>query len=557
MSKGQVLSKWTNFDWLQANDGTSVGVSPSGTGRIRYNNTTKKFESSVDGASYVLLGGVNGSAAAHQVAVYNTASTVAGSPNLTIDGNGRFVASGDLGQVRTDGAFGATEGVGLQALGSRNIALLLSTNDGSSIVAIKNSSGAVVHNFASNGNAFIGGIATAVRFSASIGQSGGYAYLCNNNTTMNTYETSGTQVIWCYPRYLDNALYLDGGSGGTYIRGGNGAVIGMAVHPAGYMTVGAGQQTSYRCQVSGSPNGNWAFNVNAGPQFYACHPAGYGMHVNTGSADNAGLYIAQFYNGVAHAMTIRGDRVIEIGDPDGFAYLNGGAFNINNRPVMIGNCTSFMVFSSSPSFAQFYAAGDNFAGGSAVRIVTDSQNGNGVMQFLTCYTDINGNEGGPTLRIYLQSDGGIVGGYKSFEIPHPIPALHETKILRHVSVEGPRADLIYRGKARLSNGTISTNVDTTNKMTDGTLVLLAKNFQVFVTNNDSFTPIKGALVGNILTITASNNACNDEIDWMVVAERIDKTMMDSDRTDDSGSIIVEQNKSEVHAPISPMPRHNL
>lgn len=45
------------IDGLQMPDGTALGVSPVGSGRIRYNNTTKTFQASVDGGAYGSLAG--------------------------------------------------------------------------------------------------------------------------------------------------------------------------------------------------------------------------------------------------------------------------------------------------------------------------------------------------------------------------------------------------------------------------------------------------------------------------------------------------------------------
>jgi hypothetical protein len=49
-------------------------------------------------------------------------------------------------------------------------------------------------------------------------------------------------------------------------------------------------------------------------------------------------------------------------------------------------------------------------------------------------------------------DGSLSKGSGSFSIPHPLPALSPTHNLVHSFIEGPQADLIYRGRATLVNG---------------------------------------------------------------------------------------------------------
>ena len=53
------------------------------------------------------------------------------------------------------------------------------------------------------------------------------------------------------------------------------------------------------------------------------------------------------------------------------------------------------------------------------------------------------------------------------------------------------------------------------------------------------------VTGNILTIEAQDASCTDSISWMVVGERKDKHMMETDWTDDNGRVIVEPLKPVV------------
>ena len=81
-------------------------------------------------------------------------------------------------------------------------------------------------------------------------------------------------------------------------------------------------------------------------------------------------------------------------------------------------------------------------------------------------------------------------------------------------------------------------------MTDGTFVLLNTDVQCFTSNETGWTAVKGSVSGNTLTITAEDNSCTDTISWMVVGERHDQHMKDTNWTDDDGKVIVEPLKEE-------------
>ena len=144
----------------------------------------------------------------------------------------------------------------------------------------------------------------------------------------------------------------------------------------------------------------------------------------------------------------------------------------------------------------------------------------------------------------LTIDGALSKGSGSFKINHPLPAKSDTHHLVHSFLEGPQADLIYRGKVDLVDGSATVNIDTVSGMTDGTFVLLCDNVQCFTSNEDGWTAIKGSVSGNTLTITAQDNSCTDTISWMVIGERQDPHMKDSetDWTDSDGKVILEPKK---------------
>ena len=109
----------------------------------------------------------------------------------------------------------------------------------------------------------------------------------------------------------------------------------------------------------------------------------------------------------------------------------------------------------------------------------------------------------------------------------------------HSFIEGPQADNIYRGKIELVDGFATVNIDENCGMTEGTFTALNREVQCFTTNESGWTQIKGSVDGNILTIEAQDNTCTDTISWMVIGERKDKHMYDTEWTDENGKVIVE------------------
>ena len=132
-----------------------------------------------------------------------------------------------------------------------------------------------------------------------------------------------------------------------------------------------------------------------------------------------------------------------------------------------------------------------------------------------------------------------VGGTKNFQIRHPLPALAETHDLVHTAIEAPSADNIYSGMLNLVNGSATVNIDTVVGMTEGTFVALNRNIRRFVSNEEGFTAVKSSITGNILTITAQDNTCTDEVFWMVIGQRQDEEIKTTPGTDADGYLILE------------------
>jgi hypothetical protein len=143
----------------------------------------------------------------------------------------------------------------------------------------------------------------------------------------------------------------------------------------------------------------------------------------------------------------------------------------------------------------------------------------------------------------LDVNGSLSKNSGSFKIDHPIKP--DTHHLVHSFVEGPQADNLYRGKVTLVDGFATVNLDEAGRMTEGTFVALNGNVQCWTTNEDGWTQVRGKVEGNTLTIEAQDPACEDEVSWLVIGERHDQHMMDTEWTDENGRVITEPVKENT------------
>jgi hypothetical protein len=155
-----------------------------------------------------------------------------------------------------------------------------------------------------------------------------------------------------------------------------------------------------------------------------------------------------------------------------------------------------------------------------------------------------------TARMSISSGGtvNVVGeltaGTKTFRIDHPLPSMTDTHTLSHASIEGPQADLMYRGSVDLQGGAATIDLDEAARMTSGTWAVLCRNPQVWVQNETGWTQVRGSVSGSTLTLSAQDSDCTDTVSWLVVAERNDSHYTDSKSTDDDGLFRLERNKAE-------------
>ena len=154
-----------------------------------------------------------------------------------------------------------------------------------------------------------------------------------------------------------------------------------------------------------------------------------------------------------------------------------------------------------------------------------------------------------TVSLTLTSSGATVAGALSkgsgsFKIDHPIPSMNDTHHLVHSFIEGPRADLIYRGTATLSSGWVQVDLNEEAGMTDGTWELLCRDPQAWIQNDTGWDGVRGSVEGGTLTIECQDTDSSDTVSWMVVAERQDQHIMETPWTDDDGRPILEPEKPD-------------
>ena len=143
----------------------------------------------------------------------------------------------------------------------------------------------------------------------------------------------------------------------------------------------------------------------------------------------------------------------------------------------------------------------------------------------------------------------------TFKIDHPLPSMTDTHHLIHSFIEGPKADLIYRGTATLVDGHATVDLDESAGMTSGTWILLCRDEQCYTSNETGWKHVRGSVTGSTLTIDCEESDCTDTVSWMVVACRQDDHMKSSHTlwTDDEGYPIIEPLKPEPDPEPEPAP----
>jgi len=154
----------------------------------------------------------------------------------------------------------------------------------------------------------------------------------------------------------------------------------------------------------------------------------------------------------------------------------------------------------------------------------------------------NADSGSITTLLSLNSSGNLAvtgsisKGSGTFDIVHPVL---EGKRLRHSFIEGPQADLIYRGTVTLGTNPTAISMDTEFGMAEGTWEAL--NCTPWSMAAASGEVVEWSFEGDTLTITGDEGTvCN----WMVIGERHDQHMIEVDCADEHGRIVLEYDQPE-------------
>jgi hypothetical protein len=232
-------------------------------------------------------------------------------------------------------------------------------------------------------------------------------------------------------------------------------------------------------------------------------------------------------------LTVGGAFSGVTGDFSGVVVTGGGVSNYANAGVVVNPISGQSVISiqSLTTGYGYIFFGDGVGGDAAVGLISYNHN-NDHMSFFTA-TALG-------LQITNTGDVAVTGalskGSGSFKIDHPLKP--DTHHLVHSFIEGPQADLYYRGRVTLVNGKATVNIDAVSEMTEGTFEALCGDVQCLTSNETAFNQVRGSVVGNILTIECEA-ASADTVSWLVIGERKDQHMLDTEWTDENGHVIVE------------------
>ena len=301
-------------------------------------------------------------------------------------------------------------------------------------------------------------------------------------------------------------------------------------------------------------------------------------YVGLGSGSNSNLHISSYVDEANIEFLTNSETQFTItnkdnADSEDIAVLQGsdtgGSGRIDAiRMTKMGygasyQCTQFGVAGGGRNISLMYDPSSNTSGafggngecivGNGFKLLGANAANNGFVGMMRIAGDNTLRIGGNyTVGGWLTFDtsgnatfsGSLSKGSGSFKIDHPLESKRDTHHLVHSFVEAPQADNIYRGKVDLVNGSATVNIDTVAGMTEGTFAALNREVQCFTSNESDWDAVKGSVSGNILTILCQNTSSTATISWLVVGERKDQHMYDTEWTDENGKVIVEPEKVE-------------
>ncbi len=374
----------------------------------------------------------------------------------------------------------------------------------------------------------------------------GMSIICNtDSSTMIDFreegESSGVKGRILYDHSANNRMQLWSGGSAT-------------------LTLDGSSNATFAGNVQGSSVGKFKLQDTAGS---ASNPT-YCFHSDssTGMYRPANTQLAFATDGT-QALIFGGDQtatfsndvtITSANNPS--LYITSSEANTDNFRIYVGGTgLSFYNTTDSKAF-HFKHDGDLSFGHDGASVNTKTWGNAEVTGNLDAYTIKLGGDwlfeevSSTTVRIAegfstLQLLGAMSKGSGSFQIDHPLPSKKDTHYLVHSFTESPRADLIYRDKVTLVDGSATVNIDTVAGMTEGTFVLLCDDVQCFTSNESDWKAVKGSVSGNILTIECEDSNSTADVAWMVIGDRKDKHILETPWTDENGKPIIEPEKEST------------
>lgn len=213
-----------------------------------------------------------------------------------------------------------------------------------------------------------------------------------------------------------------------------------------------------------------------------------------------------------------------------------GLYLSNSGPIISGPGGTYVQYNSTNNLLCYggtsFSAGfrNNFTG------ATVFFNNVTIRADLNVTTDLSGEGTGTVTANNI-----VANVSKSFVIDHPVLL---KKKLRYAAIEAPRCDLIHRGTATFTQS-MQINLDTYANLASGTFVALMRDCQCMVSNDSSWTPVRGRIVDNILLLESANPTEEVTVSWIVIGERHDDILINSPITDENGSLINEFDAPET------------
>lgn len=144
----------------------------------------------------------------------------------------------------------------------------------------------------------------------------------------------------------------------------------------------------------------------------------------------------------------------------------------------------------------------------------------------------------------LQVPGALTAGSKSFKIDHVKDPYN--KYLVYMSTEAPKAGIEDWGSIRLLNGQAEVDLDIAAGQMSGTFAALTQRAVVVSVNNlDSYTRVRaGRITDSKFTIFADDPDCDDEVTWLVKAERADPFIKSHPYCDPVTGLLIPEHEKE-------------